>query len=175
MIRNKKDYQTALHRLGEEEKRLEDHRKRLIKAGLSSYKVNDALKPISSLKEQLIEDITCYERMQLGEIGELRNLHGLGKALVALRIMQGLTQRELAEKLGVHETQVSRDERNEYRGVTLDRAARILDTLGVELKSVFEKAIEPINQHKKRKKPKKTLAPVKQREAPNQDRYRHLL
>jgi transcriptional regulator with XRE-family HTH domain len=175
MIRNKKDYQKALRRLGEEEKRLEDHRTRLIKAGLSSSKVNDALTPISSLKEQLIEDITCYERMQLGEVGELRNLHGLGKALVAVRIMQGLIQRELAERLDVHETQVSRDERNEYRGVTMDRAARILDTLGVELRSVFEEPIEPIVKRKKMKKPKRATAPIKQRNAIHEERDRHLL
>lgn len=39
------------------------------------------------------------------------------------------------ERLGVHESLVSRDERNEYHGITLDRAARILDALGVELRS----------------------------------------
>jgi len=33
---------------------------------------------------------------------------------------------------------VSRDERNEYHGVTVDRASRILDALGVSLKSAFE-------------------------------------
>jgi transcriptional regulator with XRE-family HTH domain len=36
---------------------------------------------------------------------------------VALRIATGLTQRQLAETLGVHESQVSRDERNEYHGI----------------------------------------------------------
>jgi hypothetical protein len=35
--------------------------------------------------------------------------------------------RELARRLGVHETQVSRDERNEYFGITLERAAKILE------------------------------------------------
>jgi hypothetical protein len=38
----------------------------------------------------------------------------------------------------VHESQVSRDERNEYHGVTVERASRILDALGVDLHSVFE-------------------------------------
>ncbi|MFM7058282.1 MAG: helix-turn-helix domain-containing protein [Planctomycetota bacterium] len=42
-----------------------------------------------------------------------------------------MTQRQLAERLGVHESQVSRDERNEYHGITLDRAARLLDAPGV--------------------------------------------
>jgi hypothetical protein len=35
---------------------------------------------------------------------------------------------------------VSRDERNEYGGITVDRASRILDALGVELRSIFPAA-----------------------------------
>ncbi len=70
----------------------------------------------------------------------MRNLDGIGQLLVALRIAQGITQRELAERLGVHGSQVSRDERNEYHGVTVERVQRILDALGVEVRSMVEKA-----------------------------------
>ena len=42
----------------------------------------------------------------------------------------------------MHETQVSRDERNEYFGITLERAAKILDTLNVQLRT--QVAIEPL-------------------------------
>jgi transcriptional regulator with XRE-family HTH domain len=59
--------------------------------------------------------------------------------LIAARIAQGLSQRELAERLGVHETQVSRDERNEYHGITVERADRILEALGVEVRTVVER------------------------------------
>jgi hypothetical protein len=38
----------------------------------------------------------------------------------------------------VHETQVSRDERNEYHGITLERAARILEALGADVRSRVE-------------------------------------
>ncbi len=86
---------------------------------------------------QLEEEVKSYERLRRGDLGELQNLHGLGRTLVALRIALGLTQRELAERLEVHESQVSRDERNEYHGITVDRASRILDALGVELRSIF--------------------------------------
>jgi len=44
-----------------------------------------------------------------------------------------VTQRELAKRLEVSESQVSRDERNEYHGITVDRAQRVLDALGVEV------------------------------------------
>lgn len=54
---------------------------------------------------------------------------------VAPRITHGITQRELAERLNVHESQVSRDERNDYHGITVDRAGRLLDVLGVDTRT----------------------------------------
>ena len=41
----------------------------------------------------------------------------------------------------MHESQVSRDDRNEYFGITLERAIKILDALNVRLHSKVE--IEP--------------------------------
>lgn len=138
MIRNENEYQEAVRRLREEQDRLAEHRKRLEEMGLAADEVKRALDPLCSFHEQLSEEVESYERLKRGDITELMNLHGLGHALVALRIALGLTQRELAERLGVHESQVSRDERNEYHGITVDRASRILDALGVRLRSAFE-------------------------------------
>jgi transcriptional regulator with XRE-family HTH domain len=50
-----------------------------------------------------------------------------------------VSQRELAARLGVHESQVSRDERHEYAGITLERAEKILEVLDVQLKTVVRK------------------------------------
>ena len=66
------------------------------------------------------------------------NSQGIGRLLIAVRIAQGMTQRELAERLAVHESQVSRDERNEYHGITVERASRILEALGVTVRSIVE-------------------------------------
>jgi len=141
MIRNENEYQEAVRRLREERQRLAAHRKRLEATGLAADEMKRALDPLRSFHEQLAEEVESYERLKRGELGELRNLHGLGTALVALRIALGLTQRELAERLGVHESQVSRDERNDYHAITVDRASRILDALGVELRSKFDEPI----------------------------------
>jgi transcriptional regulator with XRE-family HTH domain len=73
-----------------------------------------------------------------GEFEELRNFHGIGRLLIAARISKSVSQRELADRLGVHESQVSRDERNEYQGITVERANRILESLGIELRTVVE-------------------------------------
>ena len=143
MIRNESEYQEATRRQREELERLEQHRGRLQAAGLAAEEVERALDPLRSFHLQLTEEIESYERLRRGDLGELVNLHGLGRTLIALRIARGLTQRELAEKLGVHESQVSRDERNEYHGITVERAARILDAMAVELKSRFTEPVLP--------------------------------
>ncbi|MFA6033489.1 MAG: helix-turn-helix transcriptional regulator [Myxococcota bacterium] len=141
MIRNETEYQEAVKRLQEEKERLSKHRAHLKEMGLAAAEIKRAIDPLRSFHEQLVEEVESYERLKRGDMAELMNLHGLGQALVALRIATGLTQRELAERLGVHESQVSRDERNEYHGITVERASRILDELGVHLKSEFEQPI----------------------------------
>ena len=87
---------------------------------------------------QLKEEVESYNRLKRGEFEELKNLRGLGELLIGLRIYKGLSQKDLAELLGVHESQVSRDEKNEYHNITLERANRILEVLKVELRSVVK-------------------------------------
>lgn len=47
----------------------------------------------------------------------------------------------LIKRLTVHESQVSRDERNEYFGITLERAVKLLDALDARLHTKVE--VEP--------------------------------
>jgi len=141
MIRNEREYQEAQDRLQLERERLSEHRKRLKEQGLTTAEIKRAMAPLRSFHAQLGEEVAAYERLKRGDLGQLSNLHGLGHLLVALRIALGLSQRELANRLEVHESQVSRDERNEYHGITVERASRILDAMGVELTSVFKEPV----------------------------------
>lgn len=143
MIRNEAEYREALSRLAQERARMEQHHKHLSGLGLQGEELKRALDPLRSFHLQLEEEVSGYEQLMRGDLGELLNLHGLGYMLVALRIARGLTQRELAARLNTHESQVSRDERNEYHGITVERASRVLDALGVQLKSLFEHPILP--------------------------------
>lgn len=133
MIRNESEYREAVGRLADERLRLDEHRSRLRAAGLSEAEIQRVIDPMESFHLQLAEEVHAYERLKRGEFDTLENLRGLGHLLISLRIAQGITQRELAKRLGVSETQVSRDERNEYFGVTLERAMRILDALNARL------------------------------------------
>ena len=138
MIRNETEYQEASARLAEERKRLADHRARLKGAGLTDEEIKRAIDPFESFHLQLSEEVESYEKLKRGEFGELDNLRGLGHLLISIRIAQGLSQRDLAKKLNVHESQVSRDERNEYFGITLERAIKLLDALNVKLRTKVE-------------------------------------
>jgi ribosome-binding protein aMBF1 (putative translation factor) len=144
MIRNETEYQEAVTRLADECKRLADHRARLKDAGLKDEEIKRVIDPMESFHLQLKEEVESYERLKRGEFDELENLRGLGHLLISLRIAQGISQRDLAERLGVHESQVSRDERNEYFSVKLERAVKILDALNVRLRTRVE--IEPMRQ-----------------------------
>lgn len=139
MIRSEHEYREAVRRIADEAARLKEQEKKLREMGLDRDEVKRAMNPMMSFHEQLKEEVESYERLCRGEFGPLRNLDGIGQLLVALRIARGITQRELAERVGVHESQVSRDERNEYHGVTVERVQRILDALGVEVRSMVEK------------------------------------
>jgi DNA-directed RNA polymerase specialized sigma subunit len=138
MIRNETEYQEALKRIADEKARLKEQRAKLVEMDLSKEEIKRVLDPVRSFHERLKEEIASYERLKRREFDELRNLEGLGRLLIALRIAQGLGQRELAERLGVHESQVSRDERNEYHGITIERASKILEGLGAELRSTVQ-------------------------------------
>ena len=141
MIRNESEYQEAVERISKQAARLKAERTKLQEMDLSKEEIKRALDPLRSFHEQLKEELDSYERLQRGEFEELRNFEGVGRLLIALRIAKGVSQRELAERLAVHESQVSRDERNEYHGVTVERANRIVEVLGAEIRSVVEAAI----------------------------------
>jgi ribosome-binding protein aMBF1 (putative translation factor) len=138
MIRNETEYQEASERLAQERQRLVEHKARLKTAGLTEEEIKRVIDPFESFHLQLKEEVESYEKLKRGEFDELDNLRGLGHLLISIRIAQGLSQRDLAKRLNVHESQVSRDERNEYFGITLERAIRLLDALNVKLRTQVE-------------------------------------
>jgi ribosome-binding protein aMBF1 (putative translation factor) len=138
MIRNDTEYAEARGRLNEERTRLADHEKQLRTTGLKDDEIKRVLDPLRSFHLQLAEEVEGYERLRRGEFADLEDLVGLGQLIISLRIGQGISQKELAQRLGTHESQVSRDERNEYFGVSVERANRILRALKARLHTRVE-------------------------------------
>jgi len=139
MIRNETEYQEAVRRLAEEKERLEAHKERLLEAGLSSAEVKRALDPLRSFQAQLEEEIDCYSgssaatsprsststaRRVVGRAAD-RARHHAARACRAARCARvpGLA-----------------DERNDYHGITVERAERVLAALDVQMNSSFDLA-----------------------------------
>jgi DNA-directed RNA polymerase specialized sigma subunit len=138
MIRNENEYQQARARLEAERERLAGYIKSWKEQGFTREQIAKLREPLESFHLQFVEEVESYERLRRGQFSEFENLQGLGQVLIGLRIARGMTQRELAERLGVSETMVSRDERNEYHGITVERAVRVLDALGARLTTRVE-------------------------------------
>ena len=138
MIRTEQEYQLTLQNLAEQDERLKLQAAQLKAMKLTKDGIKRVLDPVRVFAEQMREEVATYERLKRGEFVVLENLAGMGQMLIALRISKGLTQRELAQRMGVNESQVSRDERNEYHGITLDRTQRILEVLEVRMTTTVE-------------------------------------
>lgn len=142
MIRNETEYQQAVARVDAEKTRFVEHVEAWKKQGFTADQIAKLREPLDSFHMQLVEEVQSYERLKRGQFSEFENLQGLGQVLIGLRIARNMTQRELARRLDVDETMVSRDERNEYHGITVERAKRVLDALGVRLVTRVE--VEPL-------------------------------
>lgn len=138
MIRTEQEYQRALLSLERDAQVIEAQRGQLREQGISGEGLERALQPMESFRQQLEEEVRAYERMKRGEFDVLHSLTGIGRWLIGIRIATAMTQRELAERLGVSEAQVSRDERHEYYGITVERAQRILEAFGTRFRMEIE-------------------------------------
>ncbi len=141
MIKTEREYLEAKQRLEAEFKKIAEHKNKMKKAGLTKDQVKLALDPLSSFALQLQEEVEEYEKLKRGQFDIIENLNGLGHALVALRIFKGVKQKELADKMNVTESQVSRDERNEYHGASIEKIQKVLNALDVRLKSKVENSL----------------------------------
>ena len=138
MIRTEEEYQAALARVEDEEQAMAKERERLIAQGISPEHADIALEPYIAFRMQFLDEIEEYEKLRRGQIEDVENLGGLGRRLILLRLYRRMTQKELAERLGVSIQQVSRDEKNEYHNAGTDKIRRVLEALGVVMRSSFE-------------------------------------
>jgi DNA-binding XRE family transcriptional regulator len=94
---------------------------------------------IASEIETLRRQIDHYEQLRDGHITsrEITSLRELPTALIEARIAARLTQRQLAERIGVAEQQIQRWEANDYSGVNLGRLQSIADALGVQIRETI--------------------------------------
>lgn len=92
----------------------------------------DALK---SQLEDLQRELKEYETLRSGKrkVVTLGSLEELPKTLIQARIAAGLSQEDLAAKLGLKPQQIQRYEATEYQAASFERVQEIMRVLGVTL------------------------------------------
>jgi ribosome-binding protein aMBF1 (putative translation factor) len=133
MLRTIKEYEEAKRRITEQEAILAEQKARLRTSAKTDENIELIMEPLVTFMEQLNDEVEQYDKIRSGEPIEINDLENMGLALIAARIAAGMSQSELAKKIGVHVSQVSRDEKNEYHGVTIERAARVLRAIGAKM------------------------------------------
>lgn len=93
----------------------------------------DALRSqLTELRQELEE----YESLQSGSytIPDLQTIEDLPRVLIQARIGRGLSQKDLAERLGVKEQQIQRYEATDYASASLARLMEVIEALSLEVK-----------------------------------------
>ncbi len=139
MIRNESEYRMAVQRLMAEELRMETQLQSLAAMDLPPQVVERVRESLRVAHDERVDEIDCYAQSKNCQRAEVDDLNALGRALIGMRIAQGVSQRELAQRVEVSEQTISRSEINEYRGISLERAARLFDALDVAVKLTVER------------------------------------
>jgi transcriptional regulator with XRE-family HTH domain len=85
--------------------------------------------------QRLRRRIRRHEGIKAGTVTtrKVKSFADLPKVLIEARIARNMTQKQLAEKLGMVEQQIQRYEQQDYEKTSLDRLVKIADALGVRL------------------------------------------
>lgn len=83
---------------------------------------------------QLEEELREYDQLKSGDlkVPRIDRLDEIAPFIVKLRIAKGVSQTELANRLGVSKQVISRYEESDYQAVGIARLQEILDAIGVK-------------------------------------------
>ena len=82
---------------------------------------------------QLGGELREYDQLKSGELAlpHVERLDQIAPFIARIRIAKGVSQTELARRLGVSKQVISRYEENEYQTVAISRLQEILDAIGI--------------------------------------------
>ena len=83
---------------------------------------------------QLEEEVREYHQLKAGELRlpPVQRLDQIAPSIVKMRIAKGVSQTELARRLGVSKQVISRYEESDYQTVAVARLQELLDAIGVK-------------------------------------------
>lgn len=99
---------------------------------LAELEANALRSQMNELQQQLEE----YETLRSGKLGviSVESFDELPQALVQSRIAMGLSQKELAGRLGMKEQQLQRYESTDYQSASMARLREVVEALGITIR-----------------------------------------
>jgi ribosome-binding protein aMBF1 (putative translation factor) len=91
---------------------------------------------IRSQLHDLEQEVREYDSLRSGkkQVLTLDSFAELPRALVKARIAAGLTQKDLADRLGLKEQQIQRYEATEYATASVARLTEVIEALGIRVR-----------------------------------------
>ena len=135
MITNERQYKitkSALGKLNESIKAFDLE----ARAAIGNIKLARAqLDALESEREALSDQVKEYETLKSGAVEHFRteSLEEFPSILVRARIAKGMSQRQLAERLGLKEQQIQRYEAEKYATASLRRIIEVADALNLQV------------------------------------------
>lgn len=134
MIRSEQEYRRLKDQIEQQEKWIAEETAQLRERGCTEEVIRVAVGMADNLLYNWKREVQEYEDIVSGNFDPyICLLEDIGTHLIKLRIWRGISQTELAKKLGVSHAQVSRDERFVYQGANIERIRQILKALEVNL------------------------------------------
>jgi DNA-binding XRE family transcriptional regulator len=143
MIRNERQYIITKAQIKKFKKALDEFDKQ--KSSTHPMLVKAQKESMQSQLEELEDQEKEYEKLRAGKYKVLKgsSIDDLPIGLIRARIALGLTQKQLAERVGLKEQQIQRYEENDYASASFSRLKEIIKALGLDIE---EKIFLPKDQ-----------------------------
>lgn len=141
MITNERQYRITFAQLAKFKSAIESFNIKEATVKMKSRQLAKAqLAALQSECEILTIQVQEYETLKSGavEILKASTLEELPNILIRARIAKGLSQRDLAELMGLKEQQIQRYEAEEYASANIVRLAEVSKALGINIKETAE-------------------------------------
>ena len=131
MITNERQYKITRNKAAKFEGALEKFDARRDNAGVHPRLVEAERKAMEAQLADLQEEIEAYELLRSGRSEVVVvSIDGLAEGLINARIALGLSQRQLAERIGLRQQQIQRYEAEGYMTASYKRLLEVAHELG---------------------------------------------
>lgn len=136
MIKNARQYQLTKSQRQRFEAALLAARKAAASGGDTSELRQLEIDALASQVETLTQEVQEYDALTSGrtKVLEATSFDDLPRVLIQARIAAGLSQKDLADRLGLKEQQVQRYEATDYESASLSRINEVVRALGLRMR-----------------------------------------